>query len=249
VHRLQETILPRFSSDFSILHFSGKGGGYVPPPGKGKGAVPPPGKGKGAVPPPGKGKGAVPPPGKGKGYVPPPGKGKGKGYVVPQEPVCSSFGITFRTQDLVPRQTPGGRTFDNVPFYDGEGEAIIGFYSEHLVNLPSEDCMGTGTFSFGRNYTSQLFIQFTCDGAYTAVVGGTGDYGCAEGYLEYVLQTQVQVNAVITICSSLCPAAGATPPPPPTMPAPNMPPRPVMTPTALPVKATMAPTRPGPPKN
>jgi len=195
----------------------GKGKGYYPPPppGKGKGYYPPPeGKGKGYYPPPeGKGKGYYPPPvsssktpGKGKGYYPPPGKGKG--YYPPPVPTCQVIPITFYLDDLRAgyNSTRVGTSFDTVPFYDSNNGEQLGFYSDESTLLNSGDCVGSGAFSFGSDpYTSQINFQFTCNGEFNTVTGGSGDYGCASGYEAPVSQDDLIIQSQLTLCGPLCP--------------------------------------------
>lgn len=171
----------------------------MPPPGKGKGKgyVPPPGKGKG--------KGYVSPPGKGKGSVPP---GKGKGVFPPSAPVCEDFEITFYKSDLRQRYTTTefGSSFDAVPFYNSNDGQLLGYYSDESTTLPSNDCVGTSAFSFGLDpYLSQINLQFTCNGAYNAITGGSGLYGCATGYEVRVDEDDLLLRSTLTVCGPLCP--------------------------------------------
>jgi len=139
-------------------------------------------KGKGSVAPPPKGKGAPPP--KGKGAPPPEGKGKGAGgegcYRIPVLFFVSEIEAAEYTNSI-------GFGLDAVPFYNPETGEQLGVYSDFATETPggTDECLVTGAFSFGvgvETYQSQIELQFTCTSEYNAIVGGTGEYGCASGY-------------------------------------------------------------------
>jgi len=131
-----------------------------------------------------KGKGSVAPPPKGKGAPPPEGKGNGAGgegcYRIPVLFFVSEIEAAEYTNSI-------GFGLDAVPFYNPETGEQLGVYSDFATETPggTDECLVTGAFSFGvgvETYQSQIELQFTCTSEYNAIVGGTGEYGCASGY-------------------------------------------------------------------
>jgi len=130
-------------------------------------------------------------------------------------PPCQVIGIIFQKDELkaANQNTTVGEAFDNVPFYDGSNGDLIGFYSDQYTSLPSGDCVGSGTFSFGPGsdpFPTQITISFSCFGDMNAIVGGNGDFGCAKGFEQYVYEDDVQINSELNICSQLCPFSASS---------------------------------------
>jgi hypothetical protein len=99
-------------------------------------------------------------------------------------------------------------SFDNVPFYSTTSGEPLGFYSDSATSLANEECVGSGTFSFGLAaplFQSQINIQFTCKGEFNSITGGNGDFGCASGYEYNTFQDENVIEYEFNICSDLCP--------------------------------------------
>lgn len=140
-------------------------------------------------------------------------KGKGKGVASCAVPISNLFrvedvdGTYLYFNDI-------GYGLKQVPFFDPVTLEQLGTYSDFTVDVPdSEECIGTGAFSFGTpgadgTYSSQVEISYTCSGQQNAVTGGTGEYGCASGYekLSFLDENAGLLESELTICGPLCPS-------------------------------------------
>jgi len=140
----------------------------------------------------------------GKGEV---GKGKGGAPVVVTS--CQVIPVIMDFDDLrnAYTKTEAGGTFDTVPFYNAETGELLGYYSDSSTDLESEDCVGTGAFSFDYEepYVSQIAFQFTCFGEFNSITGGTGEFGCASGFEEFVFDDGNIIGSELNLCGPLCP--------------------------------------------
>jgi len=105
-----------------------------------------------------------------------------------------------------------GGTFESVPFYDADSGDLLGSYSDSAVQIDDDDCIGSGAFSFGSggggdtpSYSDQVEFGFTCSGRYNAVTGGTGTFGCATGFEQFVVDDGTVINSNLYVCGTLCP--------------------------------------------
>lgn len=103
-----------------------------------------------------------------------------------------------------------GASFDSVPYYNSETGDQLGFYTDEATTL-EDDCVGTGVFSFGPavSYEDQISITFTCNGAYNAITGGNGRFGCASGFEVFGADEEDRVTSTIYLCGVLCPFVGS----------------------------------------
>lgn len=146
----------------------------------------------------------------------PKGGSKGGGWG-PAASACQQIPVYFYLNDLRAGYHPTasiGGGFDSVPFYSTDTGAHLGYYSDSATVLPSKDCVGSGSYSFGsatsssttnKDYPSQISLQFTCFGAYNSITGGNGQFGCASGYETFSYQDSQIVASVLHLCGSLCP--------------------------------------------
>lgn len=131
--------------------------------------------------------------------------GKGEYHNEPCKPIPVYFFIEELAAAFDRNEVGGG--FDNVPFYHSETSEQLGTYSDSATDLASGDCVGTGAFSFNYDppYLDQIHFSFTCNGEFNAVTGGTGAFGCATGFEEFVFDDGVVIASVIYVCGDLCP--------------------------------------------
>jgi len=102
-------------------------------------------------------------------------------------------------------------SFDSVPFYNSDTNEQLGVYSDEAKSLDDDDCVGAGLFSFGAadpEYSMQISFSFTCKGEFNAITGGTGAYGCAKGYEEFVFEDDDFIDSQLTVCGPFCPVDG-----------------------------------------
>jgi len=127
-------------------------------------------------------------------------------------------------QDSFKKNGVGG-TFDNAPFYNTETGEQLGFYSDTAADLSSEDCVGSGAFSFGMDepYVSQIAFQFTCFGEFNSITGGTGMYGCAKGFEEFIYDDGEIIESELNLCGEMCPYFPKPKPQPHPAPEPKKP--------------------------
>lgn len=196
------------STDKSEKSPKGKGKGRSDSDDKKKSEKSPKGKGKGeSKSPKGKGKGDRSPKGKGKGdRSPKGGKGKGKGGDYADCKIIPIFQFVAELSAGFQENAVGGG-FDNVPFYSQETGQQLGFYTDSAADLDSEDCAGTGSFSFDfqEPYENQIAFQFTCFGQFNSITGGNGAFGCASGFEEFVFEDDEVIASQLYVCGSLCP--------------------------------------------
>eukprot|EP00527_Entomoneis_sp_CCMP2396_P009950 CAMPEP_0198139172 /NCGR_PEP_ID=MMETSP1443-20131203/2518_1 /TAXON_ID=186043 /ORGANISM="Entomoneis sp., Strain CCMP2396" /LENGTH=193 /DNA_ID=CAMNT_0043801221 /DNA_START=27 /DNA_END=611 /DNA_ORIENTATION=- len=123
---------------------------------------------------------------------------------------CESIKVFANEDDFETRYAEGEVgdirvvTYVNVPFYSHTTGEQLGTFTNQATlvgnnaaldsNNNNTECIGTATYTFlGPNeeeeeefgYASQIFTQFSCNGKYDAITGGTGDYACTSGYFGY----------------------------------------------------------------
>jgi hypothetical protein len=104
-----------------------------------------------------------------------------------------------------------GFGLQQVPFYNPSSGALLGSYSDFVMSFGanSTECMATGAFSFNKAsdgmYHDTITISFSCQSEYNAVSGGTGIYGCAQGYEGIREGNAVTLGTNIVLCGGLCP--------------------------------------------
>lgn len=126
---------------------------------------------------------------------------------------CKMYRYQYRIDDIEVGsvETADGNT-DFYPIFDEIG-VEIGVYKQASTNLTvnelSFDCIFNGAYCFGLNedFASQIHVQGTCSGRFISVTGGTGDFGCAQGYgIPIASGTNSTVGYVeLFLCTKLCP--------------------------------------------
>ncbi|GKY94786.1 hypothetical protein MPSEU_000443700 [Mayamaea pseudoterrestris] len=209
-----------------------QGSGAAPAPATGSTATPPAAPGSAAVPPPAKGSTAVapstpegstavpPPPAKGSTAVAPPTTGSGSapgtdgGHGNGETATCSTIAVKLYTDEI----TAGGFTavngfgLRNVPFYDASSGDKLGTYSDFAITpadtTDRSECVATGAFSFmdanSQDVVSTINLAFTCQSSENAIIGGTGEYGCANGYEQFSTVDETVLSVNLVVCGSLC---------------------------------------------
>lgn len=124
---------------------------------------------------------------------------------------CTTLPVLVYVEDVVANRnvTAVGRGSSNVPFYDERDGSLLGYYTGALT-VVRNDTIGTIAWSLGDTlggpYASQFVTVLTNTGAYDSIVGGNGQYGCAEGYVVYVPDPpNGTFVADMHFCSGFCP--------------------------------------------
>jgi hypothetical protein len=124
-------------------------------------------------------------------------------------PSCQKIPVFFYVEDLKSgyNATSVGGSFHKVPFYYKDNGDLLGYYSDSSTKFADGDCVGVGTFSFGKTspYPSQVSVQFTCTGHQNSIIGGNGDFGCASGVEVFTYDDGVSTESELLICKELCP--------------------------------------------
>jgi hypothetical protein len=98
------------------------------------------------------------------------------------------------------------------PVYDFYTDEVIGTYTDQTTNIfvggEFVDCTFTGSFNFDFDenlflpFVSQVLIAGTCDGAFNAITGGTGQYACASGFETFLDGGEDFFASELTICNT-----------------------------------------------
>jgi hypothetical protein len=83
-----------------------------------------------------------------------------------------------------------GGVNNEVNVYDARTRLKVATYIEIATSIANLDCYYNGVFTFHRDNqgrpVSQIFTASTCSGQQAAVIGGTGQYQLAQGYVAKV---------------------------------------------------------------
>jgi len=96
----------------------------------------------------------------------------------------------------------------DVPLFNSQNNKEVGTYTEVTTAVGQVECYSNGVYNLafaeGRP-TSQIFIASTCSAKQQPVVGGTGFFACASGYVKIVNRgNNNKKHRVIYICDSTC---------------------------------------------
>ena len=130
---------------------------------------------------------------------------------------CTTLDIFFYQADIKAGRftTPVGFGLREVPFYSAETGDKIGIYTDFANNLGNPDaetigvCLATGSFSWtdeNGDVVSTVNLSFTCASAENAIVGGTGEYSCANGYETFESQDETTIKTNLIVCGTPCSA-------------------------------------------
>lgn len=128
---------------------------------------------------------------------------------------CTVLPLLVYTADYVAAQFENAAGFgsSDIPLYNPETLVQIGYYSDFALNNPDvDDCVVSAAFSFDWNsntgfYDSQINTASTCLSEYTTIVGGSGTYGCANGYQvdDFMGENDEMIGVELHLCGALCP--------------------------------------------
>jgi len=137
---------------------------------------------------------------------------------------CQVIPIFFNLADLeaAAKTTAVGNGIDNLPFFSYVDGTQLGVYSEQTTTLQKDGvpfgCVGNGAYTFPGSASpeaplpGQISVQFSCDftnSGSNMISGGSGAYGCATGFDDFVFGTiegGISVFALL-VCNDLCPTA------------------------------------------
>jgi hypothetical protein len=130
---------------------------------------------------------------------------------------CNTISVKLNVADITAGmyKTSEGFGLRDIPFYDANSGSELGIYSDFATalsasgssNSTTTDCVATGAFSFvdsNQTVVSTINLAFTCQSSENAIVGGTGAYGCANGYEQFQSQDAKSLSTNLVVCGPLC---------------------------------------------